>query len=62
MAGIMMLVAVGLMMQTSWAVAFFAGFGIYVPVLGLTGALQEEEFMAVRRLWRRTEPYGVLNR
>ena len=57
-----MLVAVGLMMQMSWAVAFFAGFGIYLLVPGLTGALQEEEFMAVRRLWRRTEPYGVLNR
>lgn len=44
------------------AVALFAGLGIYLLVLGLTGALQEEEFMAVRRPWCRTESYGVLNR
>ena len=62
-AGLAMVMAVGLMVQTSWwAVAFFAGLSIYLLVLGLTGALREEEFMAVRRLWRRTEPYGVLNR
>ena len=62
-AGIAMVVAVGMMVQTSWwAVAFFAGLSIYRLVLGLTGALREEAFMAVRRLWRGTEPNRVLNR
>lgn len=61
-AGAAMFVTVALVGPTSWAVAFPAGLGIYLLVLGLTGALQEEEFMAVRRLWRGTEPNRVLNR
>ncbi len=61
-AGTAMVVAVALIARTSWALALPAATGIYLLVLGVTGALREEEFMAVRRLWRGTEHFGALNR
>ncbi len=51
MAGAAMLVAVALVGGTSWGLALVVGLGVYVVVLGLTGALREEEFVAVKRLW-----------
>src|SRR5574341_1190633 len=61
-AGAAMFVTVALVGPTSWAVAFPAGLGIYLLGLLVTGALREKEFMAVRRLWRGTEPNRVLKR
>lgn len=54
-AGAGMLVAIALLWGIHWAVAFAAGFGTYLLVLVGTGALREEEFIAVRRLWRGAE-------
>jgi len=62
MAGAAMLAAIALVGRTSWIVAFLAGLSIYLLVLVLTGALREEEFIAVRRLWRGGEPNRVLKR
>ena len=60
-AGAAMLIAIALIGHTFWAVAFPAGLGIYLLMLVVTGALREEEFMAVRRLWRGAEPNRALN-
>ena len=60
-AGAAMLIAVALIGHTIWAVAFPAGLSIYLLMLVVTGALREEEFMAVRRLWRGAEPNRALN-
>lgn len=57
-----MFVAVLLIWQMDWGIAFPAGFVVYLLTLALTGALREEEFVAVRRFWRDTEPERVLNR
>lgn len=61
-AGAGMLVAIALLWQIHWAVAFAAGLVIYLFVLVSTGALRGEEFMVVRRLWRGVEPTRSLNR
>ena len=62
LASAAMFVAIALIGQASWAVALPAGLTIYLVVLVLSGALREEEFMAIRRLWRGSEPSRVLNR
>lgn len=54
-AGAGMFVAIALLGGIHWAVAFAAGFSTYLLVLIGTGALREEEFIAVRRLWRGAE-------
>lgn len=61
-AGAAMLGTVAVIGRTAWAVAVPAGFCVYFSVLALTGALREEEFMAVRRLWGRIEPNKAFNR
>lgn len=61
-AGAAMFVVVALVGGIHWAVAFGAGFSTYLLVLVVTGALGEEEFIAVRRLWRGVEPTRGLNR
>lgn len=61
-AGAAMLGAVVLLGRTSWALAIPGGLCAYLSVLALTGALREEEFVAVRKLWRGAEPSRVLNR
>jgi O-antigen/teichoic acid export membrane protein len=61
-AGAAMLLAVAWVSRTSWALALPVGAAVYLLVLAAIGALREEEFMAVRRLWRRAERYGALNR
>lgn len=52
MAGASMLLAMSLGGQMGWIVALLAGFGVYCLVLVLAGLLREEEFVAVKRLWR----------
>ncbi len=60
-AGAAMVVTIALIGRASWAVALPAGLSFYLLVLVLSGALREEEFMAMRRLWRGAEPNRVLN-
>ena len=55
-----MFLVVVLIGPTSWAVALPAGLTIYLLVLVLVGALREEEFLAVRRLWRGAKLSRVL--
>ncbi|HZY32045.1 MAG TPA: flippase [Candidatus Methylomirabilis sp.] len=51
-AGAAMLLVVILVGRASWMFAFPAGLGAYLLALALTGSLREEEFAAVKRLWR----------
>jgi O-antigen/teichoic acid export membrane protein len=60
-AGAAMLLTMTLVARTSWFLAFPAGIGAYLLALVLTGSLREEEFAAVKRLWRNAEPNRALN-
>jgi O-antigen/teichoic acid export membrane protein len=60
-AGAAMAAAFALIGQAWWAVALPGGLGIYLLVLLMTGAHREEEFIAVRGLWRRAQPDRVPN-
>lgn len=62
MAGLAMLAAVVLIGPAGRAIAIPVGLCAYLMVLALTGAMREEEFMAVKRLWDRNAPNGVFNR
>jgi hypothetical protein len=44
------------------AVGLACGLSMYVLVLVSTGALREEEYTAVRRLWRNAEAEKALHR
>ena len=54
-----MLLALSLVGRVSWILAFPAGFGAYLVALVLMGSLREEEFAAVKRLWRNVAPQRV---
>jgi O-antigen/teichoic acid export membrane protein len=58
-AGAAMLLALSLVGRASWILAFPAGLGAYLLALVLTGSLREEEFAAVKRLWRTVAPQKV---
>jgi len=58
-AGAAMLLTMTLVARTSWFLAFPAGIGAYLLALVLTGSLREEEFAAVKRLWRNVAPQRV---
>jgi O-antigen/teichoic acid export membrane protein len=58
-AGAAMLLALSLVGRASWILAFPAGLGAYLLALVLTGSLREEEFAAVKRLWRNVAPQRV---
>jgi O-antigen/teichoic acid export membrane protein len=58
-AGAAMLLAITLVGRASWILAFPAGLGTYLLALVLTGSLREEEFAAVKRLWRNGAPLRV---
>lgn len=60
-AGAAMLLALSLIGRVSWILAFPAGLGAYLVALVLMGSLREEEFAAVKRLWRNVAPNRVLN-
>ena len=54
-----MLLALSLVGRVSWILAFPAGLGAYLVALVLMGSLREEEFAAVKRLWRNVAPQRV---
>jgi hypothetical protein len=58
-AGAAMLLALSLVGRVSWILAFPAGLGAYLVALVLMGSLREEEFAAVKRLWRNVAPQRV---
>jgi len=60
-AGAAMLLAITLVGRASWILAILAGLGAYLLALVLTGSLREEEFAAVKRLWRNVAPQSVLH-
>lgn len=58
-AGAAMLLALSLVGRVSWILAFPAGLGAYLVALVLMGSLREEEFAAVKGLWRNVAPQRV---